>query len=211
MGNVTLSGVIGKVFPKYLASARNAWNDPNSGFKSSSYGQQFQRDADAYAKKRNDYLKTKGWSEDSLARGSGLYDVFVVGEGSDNGPYETRKEIRRSEAVARNIGYAPDLTKYYENWVNAGRPSYKEATDTKADTGTRDNLAPAPSDSDSSAPVKKGYDIKGSSARGHGYAPSSDDSGEGGTGQRTGDSSDGLGTGTPAGERLKKQFKPLGK
>lgn len=211
MANGTINGLLSKTVNKYAAPARNAWNDPNSGFKSSAYGQQYQRDADAYIKKRNDYLKSKGWTEDSLSRGSGIYDVVVEGEGSDNGPYERRVQINRHDAVARAVGYAPNLVEYYKNWVNAGSPSYKEATDTKADAGTRDNPAPAPGDSGSSAPIKKGYDIQGSSARGHGYSPSSDDSGEGGTGQRAGDSSDGLGTGTPAGERIKKQYKPLGK
>nr|DAE41714.1 MAG TPA: hypothetical protein [Bacteriophage sp.] len=203
---------VSQTLSKKAQEAKAAWDDPDSGFKTSAYGRQYQQDLDAYTKKRADYLKSRGWTEDSLSKDSGTFDTTTEGYGTDFGPRERKTAVRREVAVERAVGYGPALRSYYDKWVSAGSPSYKEATDTKADNGTQDSPAQAPDSSGSGAPVKKGYDIQGSSARSHGYTASgSGDSGEGGSGQRTGDSGDDLGTGTPSGERLKKQFKPLGK
>lgn len=184
---------------KKYTQATNAWNDANSGFRGSTYGQQYQKDLEAYQKKEAAYKASRGWTSEPKSLGA---------------------RMKRQGAMQKEIGKTPNIKTYYDNWINAGSPVYREATDTKADSPTSDNFdqetsgSSSPATGSDSASLKKGYEIQGSSARGYGYSPSrSGDADSGSTTDRrsSGDGSDGLGTGSPSGERVKKQFKPLGK
>lgn len=176
--------------------AQTAWEDPKSGFRASSYGQQYQKALDAYNQKRSDYLKSRGWTEDMLDHRTALFS-----------------RTTRGEALNAAVGSAPTLKDYYNNWKSAGKPTYEPSTDSKPDNSTKDAPQDSSPSTDDSAPTKKGYDIQGTSARGHGYTASRSDGADGSTsdGGPSGNSGDGLGAGRPSGERLKKQYKPLGK
>lgn len=190
----------------------------DSDFMNSSYGKEYQKQLDAYNERKSAYIKSRGWSEDSLSQASGetKRKKYYTGAGRnahDRGPRYKSISVSRQEVVDREVGTAPSAANYLKDWKNAGKPSYR-ANDSVPDNSTQDNAGASSgsgtsNSADNSNAVKKGYDLQGSRYGRRQDAAYATDAG-GGTAAPQGDR-DSLGTGTLAGDRLKKRYSPLGK
>ena len=212
MANSPFRQVPRRATAKKESAAKSAWDDAASGFRSSSFGREYQKVLDAYEQKRSDFLKQKGWSEDSLSQSAtepvkkkhGFAGLLAIRQQKSSGT----STKTRGDVLQDAVGSAPGMYSYYEQWQKAGSPGYVDDAK-KVDSSTRDGPAQdAPSGDGGSA--KKGYDLSGRSSGGRRYAPSADtDAGSDGVGSKQ--TSEGGGSLGNPGEGLKKRFKPLGK
>lgn len=204
-----------------LAQAANK----DSDFMHSSYGKAYQKQLDAYNEKKSAFLKSRGWSEDSLSQASGetKQKKYYDGAGRnahDRGPRYKSISVSRQEVVNREVGAAPSAANYLKDWKNAGKPSYREPTDAPVNRETSDN---APSSgtatSDSSGSDSSGsdygrfdkYHLAGSdqpAQKGYRRQTASDASDTSDTAESgSGSSDEGIGGRR---EPLAKRYKPLG-
>ncbi len=192
----------------------------NSDFMHSSYGKAYQKQLDAYNEKKSAFLKSRGWSEDSLSQASGetKQKKYYTGAGRnahDRGPRYKSISVSRQEVVDREVGAAPSAANYLKDWKTAGKPSYREPTDAPVNRETSDNApssGTATSDSSGSdygrfdkyrltgsdQPAQKGYRRQTASD-----ASDTSDTAESGSGS----SDEGIGGRR---EPLAKRYKPLG-
>lgn len=192
----------------------------NSDFMHSSYGEAYQKQLDTYNEKKSAFLKSRGWSEDSLSQASGetKQKKYYTGAGRnahDRGPRYKSISVSRQEVVDREVGAAPSAANYLKDWKTAGKPSYREPTDAPVNRETSDNApssGTATSDSSgsdygrfdkhhltgSNQPAQKGYRRQTASD-----ASDTSDTTESGSGS----SDEGIGGRR---EPLAKRYKPLG-